>query len=157
MPELTTFLWFDTEAEEAATYYTSLFDDGKILHVRHYGAAGPRPTGMVMTVEFQVAGQRLMALNGGADYTFNEAVSLMVECDTQDQVDHLWDGLTDGGEGGPCGWLKDRYGLSWQIVPKLMFELLDDADPDKAQAAMSAMLTMGKLDSAALQAAFDNA
>jgi predicted 3-demethylubiquinone-9 3-methyltransferase (glyoxalase superfamily) len=157
MPDLTTFLWYDAEAEEAATFYTSLFDDGKILRVRHYGEAGPRSVGMVMTVEFQVAGQRLIALNGGSDYTFNESVSLMVHCDSQDEVDHLWNELTDGGEAGPCGWLKDRYGLSWQIVPKLMFELLDDPDPVKGQAVMAAMLRMGKLDTAALQTAYDNA
>jgi predicted 3-demethylubiquinone-9 3-methyltransferase (glyoxalase superfamily) len=157
MQRITTFLWFDTEAEEAATYYTSIFDDGKITNVRHYGSAGPRPAGMVMTVDFELAGLEFIALNGGSDYTFNESVSLLVHCDSQNEVDRYWERLTDGGEEGPCGWLKDRYGLSWQIVPTLMFELLDDPDPVKAQAAMAAMLKMNKLDSAALQTAYDNA
>jgi predicted 3-demethylubiquinone-9 3-methyltransferase (glyoxalase superfamily) len=157
MPELTTFLWYDTEAEEAAKFYTSVFDDGRILRVRRYGSAGPRQAGMVMTVEFEVAEQKLIALNGGADYTFNESVSLMVHCDSQDEVDHYWSSLTDGGEEGPCGWLKDRYGLSWQIVPKVLFELLDDHDQAKGQAVMAAMLTMKKIDSTALQAAYDAA
>lgn len=157
MPELTTFLWYDHEAEEAARFYTSLFDDGSVTAVRRYGSAGPREAGTVMEVDFELAGHRLVALNGGDSYRFNEAVSLMIQCDTQDEVDRLWSELTDGGEPGPCGWLKDRYGLSWQIVPKLMFRLLDDPDTVKAQAAMAAMLQMGKLDSAALQAAYDDA
>ena len=157
MQGITTFLWFDTEAEEAARYYTSIFDDGRIVNVSHYGEAGPRPVGMVMTVDFELAGQKLIALNGGPDYKFNESVSLMVQCDTQDEVDRYWARLTDGGEEGPCGWLKDRYGLSWQIVPTLLFMLLGDPDQRKAQAAMAAMLTMTKIDSAALQAAYDAA
>jgi predicted 3-demethylubiquinone-9 3-methyltransferase (glyoxalase superfamily) len=157
MPELTTFLWYDNEAEDAARFYTSLFDDGNVLGVRRYGSAGPGEAGTVMTVDFELAGHRLVALNGGDAYRFNEAVSLMIRCDDQDQVDHLWSSLTDGGEPGPCGWLKDRYGVSWQIVPKLMFRLLDDPDPVKAQAAMAAMLQMGKIESAGIQAAYDDA
>ena len=157
MTHLSTFLWFDTQAHEAATFYTSLFHDGRITGVRHYGEAGPRPAGMVMTVEFELAGREFIALNGGPDYTFNESVSIMVHCDTQDEVERLWGRLTDGGEEGPCGWLKDRYGLSWQVVPKLLFDLLDDPDPIKGQAVMASMLAMGKIDSAALRTAYESA
>jgi len=157
MHGITTCLWFDTQAEEAAKHYTSIFSDGRITHVDYYGSAGPREEDLVKTVSFEVAGHKLIALNGGPNYTFNEAISLMVHCDTQDEVDDLWVRLGDGGEGGPCGWLKDRYGLSWQVVPALLFELVDDPDPVKSQAVMAAMLQMGKLDSAALQAAYDNA
>jgi predicted 3-demethylubiquinone-9 3-methyltransferase (glyoxalase superfamily) len=158
MQGITTFLWFDTEAEEAATFYTSVFpDDSRITTIDHYGSAGPREAGLVKTVSFEVAGQRLMALNGGPGMAFTEAVSLMVHCEGQDEVDRVWDRLTEGGEPGPCGWLKDRYGLSWQVVPALLFELVADPDQVRAQAVMAAMLQMGKLDCAALQAAFDNA
>ena len=157
MQVLKPFLWFDTQAEEAATYYTSLFDDGKITHVEHYGEAGPGAAGTVMTVDFELAGQKFIALNGGPEYTFNESVSFMVHCDNQDEVDRYWSQLSDGGEEGPCGWLKDRYGLSWQIVPMLLFELLGDPDPVKSQAVMAAMLKMDKIDSALLQEAYDGA
>jgi predicted 3-demethylubiquinone-9 3-methyltransferase (glyoxalase superfamily) len=158
MNTVTTFLWFDDEAEEAATFYTSLFDDGRITQIDHYGTAGPRPAGMVKTVTFELAGHQLMALNGGDSYTFNESVSLMIRCDTQAAVDRLWEQLTvDGGEAGPCGWLKDRYGLSWQVVPELLFTLVRDDDETKAQAVMAAMLQMGRIDSEKLQAAYDNA
>jgi len=157
MQVLKPFLWFDTQAEEAATYYTSLFDDGKITHVAHYGEAGPGAAGTVMTVDFELAGQKFIALNGGPEYTFNESVSFMVHCDNQDEVDRYWSQLSDGGEEGPCGWLKDRYGLSWQIVPMLLFELLGDPDPVKSQAVMAAMLKMDKIDSALLQEAYDGA
>ena len=157
MHAISTFLWFDTEAEEAAGFYTSLFENSRIISVDHYGSAGPRPAGLVRTVRFELAGQPLIALNGGPDHGFTEAMSLLVHCDTQDEVDRLWERLTDGGDPGPCGWLKDRYGLSWQIVPRLMFTLLDDPDRVRSEAAMAAMLQMGKLDSVALQAAFDAA
>ena len=157
MHAISTFLWFDTEAEEAAGFYTSLFENSRIISVDHYGSAGPRPAGLVRTVRFELAGHPLIALNGGPDHGFTEAMSLLVHCDTQDEVDRLWELLTDGGEPGPCGWLKDRYGLSWQIVPRLMFTLLDDPDRVRSEAAMAAMLQMGKLDSVALQAAFDAA
>jgi predicted 3-demethylubiquinone-9 3-methyltransferase (glyoxalase superfamily) len=157
MQGLATFLWFDTAAEEAANYYTSVFDDGRITHIAHYGAAGPRPAGMVMTVTFVLAGQTFIALNGGPEFTFNESVSIMVNCDTQDEVDRYWAQLSDGGTEGPCGWLKDRYGFSWQVVPTLLSELLDDPNPVKSQAVMAAMLKMGKIDSTVLQAAYDNA
>ncbi|GAB3414215.1 VOC family protein [Flindersiella endophytica] len=153
MQTLTPFLWFDGQAEEAARYYTSIFDDGKITHVRRHPEAGT-----VLEVDFQLAGQQFMALNGGGQYQFNEAVSFMIQCDTQDEVDRYWSRLTgDGGAERPCGWLKDKYGLFWQIVPKLMFRMLDDPDPVKAQAAMAAMLKMHKIDSTVLQAAYDNA
>ncbi len=157
MTSISTFLWYDTQAEEAARYYTSLFDDGKVTEVTHYGSAGPRPAGMVMTVSFELAGQPFIALNGGADFRFNEAVSIMIHCDTQEEVDRLWAGLTDGGEPGPCGWLKDRYGLSWQVVPNLLFELMGDADAERSQAVMAAMLQMGKIESSELQAVYDRA
>jgi predicted 3-demethylubiquinone-9 3-methyltransferase (glyoxalase superfamily) len=157
MQGITTFLWFDTEAEEAARFYTSLFSDGTITHVDHFGSAGPRPAGMVKTVGFEVAGHRLMALNGGPDHEFNESVSLMVHCDTQGEVDHLWDALTEGGSPGPCGWLRDRYGLSWQVVPQRLLDLVADPDRVKAEAVMAAMLSSGKLEIRTLQAAYDAA
>lgn len=157
MTSVTTFLWFDTEAEEAANYYTSLFDDGNVIEVRHSGTTGPRPAGMVLEVDFELAGQSFTALNGGSSYRFNEAVSIMFRCDTAEEVDRYWSRLTDGGEEGPCGWLKDKYGLSWQIFPTLWFELVSDPDPVKSDAAMAAMLKMRKIDSRALQEAFDNA
>lgn len=157
MQAVTTFLWFDNEAEEAANYYVSVFDDGKITKVTRNGTAGPGPAGTVLTVDFELAGHKFMALNGGPQYRFNESVSIMVHCDTQDEVDRYWSQLTSGGEAGPCGWLKDRYGLSWQIFPKLWWELRDDPDEVKSQAVMAAMLKMGKMESQALQAAYDNA
>jgi predicted 3-demethylubiquinone-9 3-methyltransferase (glyoxalase superfamily) len=157
MRGLTTCLWFDTKAEEAANFYTSVFDDGKIHAVTHYGSAGPRPAGTVMTVDFELAGQRFVALNGGPEFRFNEAVSVQIDCDSQDEVERYWAALSEGGEEGPCGWLKDKYGLSWQVIPVLLNELVSDPDPAKSQAVMAAMLKMGKIDSAALQAAYDNA
>jgi predicted 3-demethylubiquinone-9 3-methyltransferase (glyoxalase superfamily) len=155
MQGLTTCLWFDTKAEEAANFYTSVFDDGKITQVARYGSAGPRPDGSVMTVDFQVGGHDFVALNGGPEFTFNEAISIQVNCDTQEEVDRYWTQLSEGGEEGPCGWLKDRYGVSWQIIPTLLNRLVTDPDQEKAQRAMAAMLQMGKIDSAKLQAAFD--
>lgn len=157
MQKITPWLWFDTQAEEAAEFYTSVFDDAKVLDVSHYGDAGPRPAGTVMTVEFELEGQRYVALNGGTDFTFNEAVSLQVSCASQDEVDHFWDSLSEGGEEGPCGWLKDKYGLSWQIVPTRLGELLGDPDPQRSQRAMEAMLSMRKIDIAALEQAADAA
>jgi predicted 3-demethylubiquinone-9 3-methyltransferase (glyoxalase superfamily) len=157
MRGLTTCLWFDTQAEEAANFYTSIFDDGKIHAVNHYGSAGPRPAGTVMTVDFELAGERFVALNGGPEFRFNEAVSVQIDCDSQDEVDRYWAALSEAGEEGPCGWLKDKYGLSWQVIPVLLNELVSDPDPTKSQAVMAAMLKMGKIDSAALQAAYDNA
>ncbi|MDT0447729.1 VOC family protein [Streptomyces hesseae] len=147
MQKITPCLWFDDRAEEAATFYTSVFPGSRIVDVRRYGEAGPRPTGTVMTVEFELSGQRFVALNGGPDFTFNEAVSLMVDCATQEEVDELWARLSgDGGAEGPCGWLKDKYGVSWQIVPRVLMELVGDPDPVKSQRAMRAMLGMKKID-----------
>lgn len=143
---ITPCLWFDTEGEEAAKFYTSVFDNSHIIEVSHYGDAGPRPAGSVMTVLFELDGQRFTALNGGPDFTFTEAVSLQVDCKTQDEVDRLWDVLSEGGEEGPCGWLKDRFGLSWQVIPSALPELLADPDPERAQKAMAAMLQMKKID-----------
>ncbi len=150
-------LWFDTEAEEAATFYASVFANSRIVNVTHYTEAGPRPAGTVMTVTFELDGQRFVGINGGPQFTFDEAVSFEISCETQDEVDHYWQRLTDGGEEGQCGWLKDRYGLSWQVVPTGMEEVLNDPDPRRAQRAMHAMLGMRKLDIAALRGAADGA
>jgi predicted 3-demethylubiquinone-9 3-methyltransferase (glyoxalase superfamily) len=146
-------LWFDTEGEEAARFYTSLFPNSRIDSVSHYGEAGPRPAGTVMTVDFALDGQKFMALNGGPEYTFTEAVSFQIDCDSQEEVDRYWSALSDGGEEGPCGWVKDRFGLSWQVVPRRLSELLSDPDQDRAQRVMAAMLTMGKLEIAELERA----
>ena len=155
MQKIVTSLWFDTEAEEAANFYCSKFKDSKILNVSHYGSAGPRPEGMVLAVDFQLAGQTFNALNGGPDFKFTEATSLLVHCESQDEVDQYWDALGDGGEPGPCGWIKDKYGLSWQIVPTALDEMLADPDPEKAQRVMKSMLQMGKIEVAELQRAYD--
>ncbi|MEA2276932.1 MAG: hypothetical protein QOC78_1892 [Solirubrobacteraceae bacterium] len=153
--KITPNLWFDTEAEEAADFYTSVFENSRIVHVAHYTEAGPRPAGTVMTVEFELDGQRFVAINGGPQFTFDEAVSFQITCETQDDLDHYWDRLSEGGKEGPCGWLKDRYGLSWQVVPTGMEELFADPDPQRARRAMEAMLGMTKLDIAALRNAAD--
>jgi predicted 3-demethylubiquinone-9 3-methyltransferase (glyoxalase superfamily) len=157
LSKITPCLWFDTQAEEAAQYYTSLFDDSRITEVSHYGEAGPRPEGMVMTVDFELAGRPFVALNGGPDFTFNEAISLQVTCESQEEVDELWAKLTADGQEGPCGWCKDRYGLSWQIIPQVLLELLADPDRGRSQRAMQCMLGMKKLDVAELQRAADAA
>ena len=146
MSEITPCLWFDTEGEDAAKFYTSVFPNSKILHVARYGSAGPRPEGTVMTVDFELNGQEFMALNGGPEFTFSEAISFQVSCKTQDEVDTYWSRLSEGGEEGPCGWLKDKYGVSWQIVPTALAELLTDPDPEKSQRVMSAMLKMKKIE-----------
>ena len=146
-------LWFDTEAEEAAEFYTSIFKNSRVVNVARYTEAGPRPAGTVMTVEFELDGQRFVGINGGPEFTFSEAISLQVSCEDQDEVDYYWERLTDGGEEGPCGWCKDRYGLSWQVVPKGMDDLFADDDKERATRAMKAMSDMKKLDIAALQAA----
>jgi len=153
MRKITTCLWFDTQAEAAADFYTSIFKNSRILNVTHYGEAGPRPAGMVLTVEFELDGQPFVALNGGPEFTFTEAMSLQIHCATQEEIDHFWDRLTEGGQPGPCGWLKDRYGVSWQVVPIVLAELIKDPDQAKAQRAMAALQTMGKLDIAALERA----
>jgi predicted 3-demethylubiquinone-9 3-methyltransferase (glyoxalase superfamily) len=153
--KVTPWLWFDTEAEEAAKLYVSLFENSRITGVTHYGSAGPRPAGMVMTIGFELDGLPFQALNGGPEHRLSEAFSLQVTCADQAEVDHYWNTLSDGGEEGPCGWLKDRFGLSWQIVPSALPELLGDPDPARAQRAMAAMLQMRKLDIGALQKAAD--
>jgi predicted 3-demethylubiquinone-9 3-methyltransferase (glyoxalase superfamily) len=153
LQKITPNLWFDTEAEEAANFYTSIFDDSRIVRVLRYGEAGPRPAGMVMTVTFQLAGQEFTALNGGPDFKFNEAISLLVNCESQEEVDELWDKLSEGGEKGPCGWLKDQYGVSWQIIPTALEEMLQDEDADRANRVMKAMLDMSKIEIAALERA----
>jgi predicted 3-demethylubiquinone-9 3-methyltransferase (glyoxalase superfamily) len=152
--KITPNLWFDTEAEEAANFYTSIFKDSKVVRVTRYGEAGPRPAGMVMTVTFQLEGQEFTALNGGPEFKFNEAISLLVNCETQEEVDELWDKLSDGGEKGPCGWLKDKFGVSWQIVPTVLDEMLQDEDADRANRVMKAMLQMTKIDIEALEKAY---
>ena len=153
--KITPNLWFDTEAEEAAGFYTSVFKNSRIVNVTRYTEAGPRPAGMVMAVEFELDGQRFVGINGGPQFTFDEAVSFQINCETQDDVDYYWERLSEGGKEGPCGWLKDRYGLSWQVMPTGMEELLTDRDPERARRAMQAMLGMGKLDIAALRSAAD--
>jgi predicted 3-demethylubiquinone-9 3-methyltransferase (glyoxalase superfamily) len=148
-------LWFDTQAEEAAAFYTSVFDNSRILNVARYSEAGPGEPGTVMTVEFELNGQRFVGINGGPQFTFDEAISFQITCDSQEELDSYWNRLSDGGQEGPCGWLKDRYGLSWQVVPDGMAELFNDPDPTRAQRAVQAMLGMKKLDIAALRAAAD--
>jgi predicted 3-demethylubiquinone-9 3-methyltransferase (glyoxalase superfamily) len=148
-------LWFDTEAEEAAGFYTSVFKNSRIVSVAHYTEAGPRSAGMVMTVEFELDGQRFVGINGGSQFKFDEAVSFQITCETQDEIDYYWERLSEGGEEGPCGWLKDRYGLSWQVVPTGMEELFAHPDPERAKRAMEAVLGMGKLDIATLRSAAD--
>ncbi len=155
LSKVTPCLWFDTEGEEAATFYTSIFENSRISKVTRYGSAGPRPSGMVMTVNFELDGQEFMALNGGPEFTFNEAVSFQVNCESQEEVDELWARLSDGGEEGPCGWLKDKYGLSWQVIPNVLDELIGDPDPERSQRAMKAMLGMRKIEIAELQRAAD--
>jgi predicted 3-demethylubiquinone-9 3-methyltransferase (glyoxalase superfamily) len=153
MQKITPCLWFDTEGEEAARFYTSLFPNSRIVHVARYGEAGPRPEGTVMTVLFELDGQRFLALNGGPEYTFGEAISFQVDCRSQDEVDSYWSALSEGGEKGPCGWLKDRFGVSWQIVPSVLPELLGDPDRERSQRVMRAMLEMRKIDIAELERA----
>jgi predicted 3-demethylubiquinone-9 3-methyltransferase (glyoxalase superfamily) len=157
MQKLTPCLWFDTEGEEAATFYTSVFPNSRIVDVARYGSAGPRPEGMVMMVTFELDGQRFLALNGGPDFTFSEAISFQVDCESQDEVDAYWSKLSAGGEEGPCGWLKDKFGLSWQIVPSGLKDLMASPDTKKAEAATKAMLGMKKLDLAEIQRAADRA
>ena len=145
MQKITPCLWFDTEGEEAARLYTSIFPNSKITEITHYGSAGPRREGTVMTVSFELDGQQFVALNGGPQFKFNEALSFQVDCADQAEVDRYWNALTEGGEEGPCGWLKDKFGLSWQIVPQRLPELLRDPDREKSQRVMTAMLQMKKI------------
>jgi predicted 3-demethylubiquinone-9 3-methyltransferase (glyoxalase superfamily) len=145
MKRITPFLWFDTQAEEAAKFYVSIFKNSKIVSVNRYGEAGPGPKGSVMTVVFQLDGQEFIALNGGPHFKFNEAVSFSVDCKSQEEIDEYWGKLSAGGEEGPCGWLKDKYGLSWQVNPTILSEMLSDPDPEKAKKVMEAMLKMKKI------------
>lgn len=152
----TTCLWFDGQAEEAANHYVSIFKNSRIGRTGRYTEAGPGRAGSVMAVEFEANGQRFVALNGGPQFTFNEAVSFQVHCDDQDEVDHYWSRLTEGGEEGPCGWLKDRFGVSWQVFPAVLLDMIGDPDPEKARRTTEAMLaTTGRFDLAALRRAYE--
>ena len=153
--QITPNLWFDTEAEDAANFYISIFDDSRIVGVSRYTEGSPRPAGMVMAVEFELNGQRFSGINGGPEFKFNEAISFLITCETQEEIDRYWELLTDGGEEGPCGWCKDRYGVSWQVVPSGMDEMLANPDKDRAKRAMQAMMQMRKIDLAALREAAD--
>lgn len=157
MPRIAPNLWFDTESEEAAAFYISVFPNSAVKSVTYYGDAGPRPAGMVLAVEFLLDGQEFMAINGGPQFTFSEAVSFLITCADQAEIDYYWDALTDGGEEGPCGWLKDKYGLSWQVAPAGMDAMLSDPNDERGQRAMRAMFGMKKIDIAALHAAADGA
>ena len=149
----TTCLWFDGQAEEAANYYDSIFEDSKVGRVSHVSEAGPGTPGSVMAVEFELNGQKFVALNGGPEFKFNEAISFQIHCKDQDEVDYYWNKLTEEGEESVCGWLKDKYGVSWQVIPDGLVELLTDSDPEKAKRATEAMLSMKKLDIAAIERA----
>jgi predicted 3-demethylubiquinone-9 3-methyltransferase (glyoxalase superfamily) len=155
MPRIIPNLWFDTEGQEAAEFYISVFPNSEITSVTYYNDAGPGTAGNVMTVDFVLDGHQYTAINGGPEFTFDEAISLQVNCADQDEIDYYWSKLAEGGEEGPCGWLKDRYGLSWQVCPTGMNEMLNDPDRGRAERAMQAMLSMKKIDVAALQAAAD--
>lgn len=155
MQKITPFLWFDNKAEEAMNFYISIFKNSKILSVSRYGEESPGLEGALMTGTFQLEGQEFMALNGGPYFTFTEAISLFVDCETQEEVDDLWEKLSEGGEKGQCGWLKDRYGLSWQIIPSALGEMMSDPDAEKASRVMQAMLQMNKIDLEVLRKAYD--
>src|SRR2546427_639822 len=155
MQKISPFLWFDSNAEEAANFYVSIFKDSKILKIARYGEAGPGPAGSVMVVNFQIEGQDFIALNGGPLFKFTEAISFVINCQTQEEVDRFWDKLSAGGQQVQCGWLKDRFGVSWQIVPTVLPEMLQDKDPEKAKQVMAAMLKMIKIDIAALKRAYE--
>ena len=157
MQKITPFLWFNDNAEEAMNFYTSIFKNSKIGEVTRYGEAGPGPKGTVMTATFQLEGQEFMALNGGPHFSFTPAISLFVDCKTQEEVDELWARLSEGGSTEQCGWLRDKFGLSWQIIPSVLGELLRDKDPEKSKRVMEAMLKMNKIDIAALKRAYEQA
>lgn len=158
MKKITPFLWFDDQAEEAMEFYVSVFPNSRILSITHLGDDVPGPKGKVLTGTFELNGQQLMALNGGPEqFHFSEAISFYVDCESQQEVDYFWQRLTEGGQPGPCGWLKDKYGLSWQIVPSALGQMLSDPDPARSGRVTQAMLKMGKLDLAALQKAYDGA
>jgi predicted 3-demethylubiquinone-9 3-methyltransferase (glyoxalase superfamily) len=155
--KITTFLTYVDQAEEAVDFYTSIFPDSRIVSETRYGAAGPGPEGSLMSATFELSGQEFMALNGGPSFNFAQGLSLYVDCETQEEVDELWERLSEGGEKGPCGWLTDKFGVSWQIIPRALPELLGDEDPEKARRVMNAMLQMGKIDIAGLRRAYEGA
>jgi predicted 3-demethylubiquinone-9 3-methyltransferase (glyoxalase superfamily) len=155
MQKITPFLWFDGKAEEAMSFYTSIFKNSKALGIRRYGEAGPGPKGSVMSAQFELEGQEFIALNGGPHFTFTPAISFFVNCETQEEVDELWEKLSAGGKTNQCGWLTDKYGLTWQIVPSALSRMLADKDPQKAARVMKAMLQMTKLDTEKLKQAYD--
>lgn len=155
--KITTFLTFDDRAEEAVDFYTSIFEDSRILDTTRYGESAPAPAGTFMSATFELAGQEFMALNGGPSFGFAQGISLFVDCETQDEVDELWERLSEDEEKGPCGWLTDKFGVSWQIIPRVLGELLGDDDPEKARRVMEAMLRMGKIEIEGLRQAYDSA
>ena len=154
MGKITPFLWYDNNAEEAVNHYTSIFKNSRVTNIARYGEAGPGPKGSIMTIAFQLEGQDFIALNGGPMFKFNEAISFSVDCKTQQEVDELWEKLSAGGQPSQCGWLKDKYGLSWQIVPSVLIEMLQHPDAEKSQRVMQAMMQMSKIDIAALRRAY---
>ena len=155
MQKVTPFLWFDDNAEEAVNFYVSIFENAKVLNMARYGDGGPGPKGMVMTAEFELDGQRFIALNGGPQFRFTEAISFVINCETQQEVDHYWERLSEGGEESRCGWVKDKFGLWWQVVPTILGKLIADKDPAKAGRVMQAMLQMSKIDIEPLQRAYE--
>jgi predicted 3-demethylubiquinone-9 3-methyltransferase (glyoxalase superfamily) len=155
MQKITPFLWYDNQAEEAANFYVSLFKNSKIVRMKRYGDAGPGPKGSVMIVSFELDGQQFTALNGGPSFKFTPAISLYVDCETQEEVDQLWEKLAEGGRKDRCGWLQDKYGLSWQIIPRALQQLMSDPDPKRSAGVMQAMLQMDKIDIAGLRRAYD--
>jgi predicted 3-demethylubiquinone-9 3-methyltransferase (glyoxalase superfamily) len=154
--KITTFITFNDQAEEAIGLYTSIFPDSRIVSTTRYGDAGPGPQGSLMSATFELAGQEFMALNGGPSFTFAQGISLFVDCETQAEVDQYWEKLSEGGEKGPCGWLTDKFGVSWQVVPRVLVEMLNDEDPAKAQRVMNAMLQMSKIEIDGLRAAYES-
>lgn len=155
MQKITTFLTFNNQAEEAVNFYVSIFPNARILHINRYGEGAPMPAGTAMSATFELEGQQFTALNGGPHFTFSDGISLFVSCQNQAEVDELWEKLSAGGSPGPCGWLKDKFGVSWQIIPTVLGELLGDPDPVKAQRVMGAMLQMSKIDIATLRRAYE--
>jgi predicted 3-demethylubiquinone-9 3-methyltransferase (glyoxalase superfamily) len=155
MHKITPFLWFDGKAEEAAKFYVSIFKNSRIMDITRYGEAGPGPKGSAMTVRFELDGQEFIGLNGGPQYKFTEAVSFSVDCKTQEEVDDFWEKLSEGGEQGQCGWLKDKYGLSWQVNPTVLSQMLSDPDPEKSKRVVEAMLRMKKIDIKRLRQAYE--
>jgi predicted 3-demethylubiquinone-9 3-methyltransferase (glyoxalase superfamily) len=155
MQKITTFLTFNDQAEEAINFYTSIFDNSKIVNTTRYGDAGPGPKGSLMSATFELAGQQFMALNGGPSFTFAQGISLFVSCETQEEVDEYWEKLSEGGAEGPCGWLTDKFGVSWQVVPRVLGEMLNDEDPEKAKRVMNAMLQMSKIEIEGLRRAYE--